>query len=206
MVDGLSPWLAGSWVWWRQPRRWRSPAAPQPIPIPPPRGAFECPCLDSSAPAAAPISAALQARGYPANYGLSGCKAYDLNSPLEGCDVANPPSFCGSSWCYVDMDKCPVAMERCTAAGGVFGSERSPFCRQRQHSESVTLRNASLAAYYSYATCGALYTFGPAHIKNLAQNRHLRIAASSDAYPPWTIPTQTVNPARPHWKGLTGDI
>ena len=171
---------------------------------PPPNGAVECPCLNSSSPAAALISAELQALGYAADYGLSGCKAYDLDTPQQGCNVANPPSYCGSPWCYVDMDTCPVHLERCTAAGGVFGSDRSPYCRQREHAQSTVL--STNAAYYSYASCGVLDTFGPAHIKSLAQNRHLRLAVSPDAYPPWTIPTQTVDPARPHWKGLTGAL
>jgi len=173
-------------------------------PDPPLGGSFECPCLNSSSPATALISAELQALSYAADYGLSGCNKYDLNNPLQGCDVANPPSFCGSPWCYVDMERCPIHMQRCTAAGGVFGSDRSPYCRQREHVQSVIV--STNVAYYSYTTCGALDTYGPGLIKSQAQNRHLRLAVSSDAYPPWTMPTQTVDPERPHWKGLTGAL
>merc|ERR1712166_1591559 len=48
------------------------------------------------------------------NYGLDGCQAYDNNTGTE-CAVENPPAFCTSYWCYVDMDVCPINTDLCEA-------------------------------------------------------------------------------------------
>jgi hypothetical protein len=174
-------------------------------PIPPRAGAAECPCLtNSSDPVFRAINEELRAKGYAAFYGLSGCQKHDLDNALEGCDhtVSNPPQYCNSPWCFVDVDKCAIDKDRCTSGGGILGSDLSPFCRDREHLPSALVTSTPLA-YFSYSTCGSLNTYGALQVKELSGEQHLKFAVPPDPYPPWTF-TAEVDPAFPHWKGHTG--
>jgi len=117
-------------------------------------GALECPCLNSTSAQYAAISAASVSRGLSATYGLEGCKAYDANISLTGCDGASPPEHCGNFWCYIDLDLCPKRDDLCIANGGVPGSYTSPYCRTRDYVSSE-----SSPGYLSYETCGSINVY-----------------------------------------------
>mmetsp|Transcript_111768 Transcript_111768/g.316142 ORF Transcript_111768/g.316142 Transcript_111768/m.316142 type:complete len:604 (+) Transcript_111768:41-1852(+) len=77
---------------------------------------------------------------YPAAYGNLVCMAWDATLPPycrneNGTDKANVPSWCRSTWCYVDKKSCNLPL--------VYRSNYFP-------REEV---------YYSYATCGTKNTF-----------------------------------------------
>lgn len=161
---------------------------------PPPTGAFECPCLSSTDSRYTAVKHQLAVAGYPGGHGMEGCRAYDEGSQLEGCHVAFPPEFCSKPWCYVDMELCPIDVEKCKQQGGLIGSETSPFCRQRDHAESnfqniLQKSTAATAAtqnmtislpelYYSYATCGSVDMYGPKLLEKSVGNRNVRISLS----------------------------
>jgi hypothetical protein len=65
----------------------------------------------------------------PADYGILNCTTHDVGTEPY-CDVANPPDWCTSEWCYVDPSNCALP----TALSSYFG-------------------DAGLR--YSYRTCGS---------------------------------------------------
>ena len=110
-------------------------------------GRQECPCIVADAPDMIAAQEILQSQQYPAGYGL-GCKAHDDGLERRSasqtyvdasCNLPKDqrPYFCGAAWCYVDADKCPEDKKRCEAAGGVLGSDLSPYCRTVAHSAST---------------------------------------------------------------------
>ena len=83
-----------------------------------------CPCLQSfpsSVPAESDgriiITTAGSTYRYPPNYGLGNCSSFDAALPpycartsqFEFDESANP-SWCMSSWCYIDPNECNVAV------------------------------------------------------------------------------------------------
>ena len=125
----------------------------------------ECPCMLPSSPRYAELQAALVSTyGFPSNYGLDGCHAYDNNTDnsMVSCRDTNPPAWCSSRWCYVDMNTCPVNTELCEAAHGHRGAQGSPHCRSREHSPS-SYGLLPARVFYSYTTCGNIDNFPGNH-------------------------------------------
>ena len=172
---------------------------------PPAGGAFECPCISNSTGGAlAAASAALVAKGYPPDYGFQGCQAYDAGLALEGCDVLSPPEYCSRAWCYVDAERCPENAQKCIAEGGEVGSRTSPYCREREHERSVVLGQTGAAdMLYSYATCGNVDYYGPAHFQKKIGRRQVILSVPDDEYPPWLV-RGAVEKGLSHWQGNTG--
>jgi hypothetical protein len=106
-------------------------------------------------------------------------------------------------WCYVDVEKCPISESKCIAAGGVVGSDLSPYCRTRQHVR--TSINASSNLYYSYATCGAVDFFSDIadKFKRASGGHNLRLSVPSEDYPPWVF-KEELDKEKPIWRGHTG--
>lgn len=146
-------------------------------------GAFECPCLNSSSSAYAAISAAAVAQGLSSTYGLNGCAQYDVGNALFNCDGANPPDFCSNPWCYIDTDVCPKSDDLCIAAGGVPGSNDSPYCRSRDFSSS----DMTSEAWYSYATCGSINVYNVSGLTAGVTGHMLQIAVIPAE--PWVTET-----------------
>ena len=178
---------------------------------PPPTGASECPCLNGTESEYAAARAAFVSLGYPAGYGMQGCKSYDVGLTFDGCNAADPPPFCDKPWCYVDSEKCGVNADKCKMAGGQVGGEVSPYCRGRDHVSSgalpATFENSSPAGAsrpsYSYTTCGVVDLYGPLQMAKTVGTHHLRVSIPSDPYPPWVVAGE-VDKARPHWAGYKG--
>jgi len=163
----------------------------------------------------------LQAQQFSAGYGL-GCTAHDdgLGRRSESQTYADAscnlpkserPYFCGAAWCYVDADKCPEDKERCEAAGGVLGSELSPYCRTVAHSPTTYI-NMSLS--YSYATCGFQDKYNNDFLSMAIAGRHIKAKAAS-ATPAtsdiWVYAAELVGieqkpERRAIWKGLEGIV
>jgi len=77
---------------------------------------------------------------YPSDYGTNECREWDATLPpycrnVDGTAKAVVPSWCRSSWCYVNRNSCNLPL--------VYRSSYFP-------QEEV---------YYSYSTCGAQNTF-----------------------------------------------
>jgi hypothetical protein len=173
---------------------------------PPPSGAHECPCLNGTESQYASARAALVTLTFPAGYGMEGCKAYDKGLAFTGCSTASPPGHCDKPWCYVDVDKCPMNVNKCIASGGQINGEGSPYCRGRDHEMTVVLKDSIAAAakpFYSYQTCGAVDVYGPAHMAKILGAHHLRISVSEDPYAPWVV-KGALDKAKPHWNGNEG--
>lgn len=143
-------------------------------------GALECPCLNSTSAQYAAISAASVSRGLSATYGLEGCKAYDANISLTGCDGASPPEHCGNFWCYIDLDLCPKRDDLCIANGGVPGSYTSPYCRTRDYVSSE-----SSPGYLSYETCGSINVYNVSLLTADVEGHVLQISVIPSS--PWVI-------------------
>jgi hypothetical protein len=118
-----------------------------------PEGAPSCPCITSPSPLLAPLKTALVQSGQADDYGTTGCLPHDAGIS-EGCE-ANQSSYCLNPWCYVDVDRCAIDEDMCKQAGGVVGSDASPYCRSRRSNPSPILAGEY---YYSYSTCGVLNT------------------------------------------------
>ncbi|CAE7036079.1 GLR3.2 [Symbiodinium natans] len=114
-------------------------------------GEPECPCISNRSDLDQ-LRLDLVAAGHTENYGLEGCAAYDVNDSASGCG-SNESPHCVNPWCFVDMNLCPLNVEKCHMAGGMPGSEVSPYCRTRPHLPR-TLGNTSV--FYSYETCGSV--------------------------------------------------
>merc|ERR1712226_714094 len=102
-------------------------------------GAFECPCLATS-------SAVNVSQNFRADYGMRGCRAYDLQPEYQfgklfpQCNISNGrvSRFCSASWCYVNETECAQSKVKCSAAGGIWGMAAvSPFCRSRPYVNGV---------------------------------------------------------------------
>ena len=110
-------------------------------------------------------------------------------------------------WCYVDVEKCPISESKCIAAGGVVGSELSPYCLTRQHVRTAI--NASSNLYYSYATCGAMDFLSDTNddrvsrFKRGSGGHNLILSVPSDDYPPWVF-KEELDKQNPIWRGHTG--
>lgn len=90
------------------------PPSPSPPPAPPP---ISCPCLSAhlpDSPVDANGSLLVLVNGtqhaYPSDYGLGQCSQWDLGLPPLCVDTGDgeTPSWCTSSWCYVDHLDCSV--------------------------------------------------------------------------------------------------
>ena len=77
---------------------------------------------------------------YPPRYGLETCSRHDKNM-IPSCSLADPPSFCDKTWCYVDPEKC-TSVESSTEGEYVWADYPNQMYP------------------YSYETCGSknLYT------------------------------------------------
>ena len=74
---------------------------------------------------------------YPADYGLSTCKAHD-NSLAPYCDdPGSAPAWCADSWCYVDRSNCVLSTKPYESSYFPPGDERN----------GTRLRCASVDAY-----------------------------------------------------------
>ena len=189
----------------------------------PPMGRQECPCIVADAPDMIAAQEILQSQQYPAGYGL-GCKAHDDGLERRSasqtyvdasCNLPKDqrPYFCGAVWCYVDADKCPEDKKRCEAAGGVLGSDLSPYCRTVAHSAS-TYVNMPMPFSYSYATCGFQDKYNDNFLSLAIAGRHIKAkaapaaAATSDI---WVYAAELVGieqkpERRAIWKGLEGIV
>ena len=78
---------------------------------------------------------------YTQDYGNDGCRQYDLNLNISGCDVKNPAPWCDKAWCWIDP-------ANCTSPNGQSGF----FPSSTFTSSDGTTRPLT----YSYATCGNL--------------------------------------------------
>eukprot|EP00961_Rhodomonas_salina_P256576 3467086-Rhodomonas_salina.1 len=156
-----------------------------------------CPCLNSSSSQYATVLEWMAANAYPLDYGLAGCRAYDNNSALTGCDSGNPAEHCAAKWCYVDSDLCPISRTRCEAQGFVVGSFESPYCRERDMSESKKMPSA----VYSYETCGYLNAYDSTRISQLFAGNRIHIAIADSQ--PYAVKGHIV-PSRPDLQGWTG--
>ena len=111
-------------------------------------------------------------------------------------------------WCYVDVEKCPLSKDKCVAAGGVVGSEISPYCRTRQHVQTTVDITASSNLYYSYATCGDLDLWtntgdGSAKFIRASGGHNLIVSVPQEDYPPWVF-KEELDKEKPIWRGHTG--
>ena len=122
---------------------------PNPPPPPPP---LDCPCLESLEDHGVTYNAggldvvvtgrALQ---YPSSYGIRECAAHDASLP-PSCEAVDPstgsfdpsanPSWCSSSWCYVDPHACNVVSD-----------------------ETVYIPTVTKPLFYSYQACGSANSF-----------------------------------------------
>ena len=144
-------------------------------------GEPECPCIGNSSGLIEQLQPQLITAGYPSNYGLLGCDAYDVNLSTSGCRWNEKPQ-CQNPWCFVDMTRCPINKARCEAAGGIPGSTVSPDCRTRPYAVRSFL---NLSVYYSYETCGSVNMYD--------RNRHsvnvggTVIRVVIDPVAPWVV-------------------
>ena len=158
-------------------------------------GAPECPCVNSSYSMYSTMQAGVVAKGAPSTYGLTGCANHDMGLALyEGqhCDGSSPPSWCNNNWCFVDESLCPENVKLCEAAGGVLGSDVSPYCRTRATDPSSLLNNSEA---YSYQTCGSVNDYDTDQLNEFIAGRSIRAAA--DAWAPWIVKDEEV------WSGPT---
>jgi len=88
---------------------------------------------------------------YPSTYGSNGCQAYD--ALLKGdyaCNTAEgvePPSWCASAWCYVDMEAC--RRSDLSMSGSNSWEDITPFFSYRTCADDDT---GDFALEYSKAT------------------------------------------------------
>uniref|UniRef100_A0A7S0WG46 Ionotropic glutamate receptor C-terminal domain-containing protein n=1 Tax=Hemiselmis tepida TaxID=464990 RepID=A0A7S0WG46_9CRYP len=160
-------------------------------------GAPECPCITALSTSELAV---VTAKGYPAGYGVGGCKKHDESLEVNGCNAAGAPSWCKSTWCYVDKSVCGYDAARCTAAGAVRGSTTSAHCHARPMQPSPTFTNTSL--YYSYETCGGLNTYDANRVAGEIGGMVLRTAITTASFNRMT--KGEVNPQRAQWKGWHG--
>ena len=121
-----------------------------------------CPCLTAFPAGVNPatgITIGDSSYEYPSDYGLSTCAAHDSSLPPT-CDASTSlPSWCESSWCYVDRNDCNLP----STSSSYFPDH---------------------TLYYSYATVRATERDGAAASpfdSSLARTRELTIAAALGA-------------------------
>ncbi|OLQ12661.1 hypothetical protein AK812_SmicGene3399 [Symbiodinium microadriaticum] len=104
-------------------------------------GKPECPCIGSSSSDYENLQHDLAAAGFPSDYGIQGCQAYDQGASHPGIDCSdNAHDYCQNQWCYVDTSLCPMNREL-------------RICKK-----NVQQPEASWAVL-SYETCGFLNTY-----------------------------------------------
>jgi hypothetical protein len=104
---------------------WPSPSPPNPPP--PPIAPVNCPCISAYPPTMSydpatgqPLASVVGFSGtfvYPSTYGLHACAQHDLELPpycaptsaSAAFDPLSIPSWCSSSWCYVNPGQCDVS-------------------------------------------------------------------------------------------------
>jgi hypothetical protein len=181
-----------------------------------PNGAFECPCA-SALPA--DVIQLYAAQGFPADYGLTSCKAHDENlknakaQAETGCTPgANHNSYCSFEWCYVDPGICDEDAKLCKDLGFKMGSYDSISCRARPKTKEdfLWLKNAS-AVYFSFQTCGNRdhYTNSTQSVTSAVAGRVITCVIPSAPYAPWTYPSgyapdSLFEKANPVWRGNGG--
>ena len=57
-------------------------------------GSIECPCIHENDARFSAALAQLSNKGYPDGYGARGCRQYDLNHKLTGCEVPTSEFYC----------------------------------------------------------------------------------------------------------------
>ncbi|CAK9117506.1 unnamed protein product [Durusdinium trenchii] len=144
-------------------------------------GAPECPCIDSSHSDYAAISAVVQSWGMAADYGLGACAAHDSNNTLYDCTM-NAHPYCTAPWCYVDTSLCQKNNALCVAAGGVPGSDISPYCRTRSNTVSPQF---NITVAYSYETCGSINHYDIEQLAVDVSGHSLK--AAIDFTTPWVV-------------------
>lgn len=151
-------------------------------------GSPECPCVTGTWPMFADLSAGIAAAGYPATYGLDGCRAYDQEFNTSGCGgTGTQPAYCPNPWCYIDPELCPVNVTECSNAGLKINDQGNPGCRSRAFKPSTVI---SGPAYYSYQTCGSLDNYDGSTSRNLVymQGKSLLTTTTNDV--PYTSRTE----------------
>jgi len=174
--------------------------------------ASECPCLTNSSSEWHALQEKIVAAGFPSNYGLEGCQAYDHGYDLpHGCNessshpckvecTSSGHDYCQSRWCYVDVARCRYNEQQCSSMGFTKGSLSHPSCRTREMSLSNVILNSS--THYSYQTCGYLNTYEDAHRRSM----NIVIKVSTRKRGGYTIKLENgqIDPLRPELKGYQG--
>lgn len=146
-------------------------------------GLAACPCLTAASLLFSSLNTSLINLGYPADYGLKGCEAYDNERRVPDSDCAdNSQPWCAQTWCYVDPALCGLNEEMCRARGEKVGSAKSPYCRSVPHEQSWIL-TGDQKALFSYETCGNLQQYDTALITKPCND--ITLLAAVDAYAPW---------------------
>ena len=152
------------------------------------RGSPECPCVAGTWPFFPDLSAGILSAGYPAAYGLDGCRAYDKEFNTSGCGGTGPqPAYCANAWCYIDPDLCPVNVTACSSAGLRINDQGHPACRTRTFKPSTVI---SGPAYYSYQTCGSLDNYDGSTSRNLVYMQGKSLLTTSTDDRPYTSRTE----------------
>jgi hypothetical protein len=106
--------------------------------------------------------------GLQRDYGANYCRAWD--EPMSWCQVALPPAYCASQFCYVDPNN----------------------CKNRPNTASSYFPNTNL--HYSYATCGYTNDFNPsvaldAQLKTYTGEKAIRVSFPADSSSGFTLTT-----------------
>lgn len=103
-------------------------------------GSPKCPCIGfSGIPGETPVTIDGQLIKYPADIG-SRCEAWD-DSLAPKCAGASPPSWCKSSWCYVDPRHCHIPV--------------LPKLSPPEVHYQAAARYQYMPLFFSYSTCEA---------------------------------------------------
>ena len=163
--------------------------------------AAECPCISPISVGYSSLQSAMVSSPEADNYGLDGCQAYDNNTGTE-CAVENPPAFCTSYWCYVDMDVCPINTDLCEADKGARGLRDSKYCRTRDYMPTTYDAYLPATTYYSYSTCGYVDLYpGNSSIKGF----HLQAAVTADEFMSYRDPAKPA-PLTNGWSGVLPEL
>ncbi|CAK8997640.1 unnamed protein product [Durusdinium trenchii] len=162
-------------------------------------GSFECPCINNSSEGFAQLREKLPEFNVSNDYGLDGCKAYDVGHRNLGC-ARNALSFCSKSWCYVDVKLCRQNDEKCKDEGDKPGSRASPHCRSRPHVRSNPLSDVTgTEVFYSYETCGNINSYSDDDLFKVHAGNV--VAGAVLAWPPWVVHEQGIDEKQSEFRG-----
>eukprot|EP00665_Eupelagonemidae_sp_cell47_P004698 gene4697-8967_t len=107
------------------------------LPVASPAASTQCPCLTAYPSSITPGTITVAGAQYsvPNDFGIGSCKAHEENTE-PFCNVPDYPSWCNTSWCYVDSDN----------------------CNNHLYTESTYWEPMGVMKY-SYSTCGTSNTF-----------------------------------------------